>query len=371
MRRSGLTRLGAVVLLGGAALALLAGCSNNDTPQNIFDPKGSQAQKINDLQVPVFIVAGIVGVIVIVMVCVILYMFRAKKHPAEEVPTQIHGNSKLEIAWTILPGVILLPIAVFTIATVFDLAQKPDDALVVDVIGQQWWWEFDYPDQGIITANEIVIPTGRDVQVRISSRDVIHSFWIPALNGKRDAVPGRVSSITLEANTPGEYWGQCTEYCGLSHANMRIRAVALSPDDFDAWVANQQNPAADPTDEAAQAGLETFNGRGCNSCHAITGVSDPKDVPLVAGAAPNLTHLMSRTTFAGATYPLITENCDVPPPGPTGTPVECLNRQDLEAWLRDPNALVPMAADQQRGMPNLNLTEAEIDSLVAYLSTLS
>ncbi len=371
MRRSGLTRFGALVLLGGAALALAGCAADSDTPQNIFDPKGSQAQKINDLQVPVFIVAGIVGVIVIVMVGVILYMFRAKKHPAGEVPTQIHGNSKLEIAWTILPGVILLPIAVFTIATVFDLAQKPDDALVVDVIGQQWWWEFDYPDQGIITANEIVIPTGRDVQVRISSRDVIHSFWIPALNGKRDAVPGRVSSITLEANTPGEYWGQCTEYCGLSHANMRIRAVALSPADFDAWVANQQKPAAAPTEAAAQAGLETFTGRGCNSCHAITGVSDPKDVPLVAGAAPNLTHLMSRTTFAGATYPLITENCDVAPPGPTGTPVECLNRQDLEAWLRDPNALVPMAADQQRGMPNLNLTEAEIDSLVAYLSTLS
>ena len=107
-----------------------------------------------------------------------------------------------------------------------------------------------------------MIPTGRDVQVRISSRDVIHSFWIPALNGKRDAVPGRVSSITLEANTPGEYWGQCTEYCGLSHANMRIRAVALSPDDFDAWVANQQKPAADPTEAAAQAGLEVFTGAG-------------------------------------------------------------------------------------------------------------
>jgi cytochrome c oxidase subunit 2 len=370
VRRSGLRRFGALVPLGFLAL-MLAACSDNDTPQNIFDAQGSQSDKINELQIPVFVVAGVVGVIVLAMVVIIVWQFRVKHHHADDVPTQIHGNSKLEIAWTILPGVILLPIAVFTVATVFDLAQKPDDALVVDVVGQQWWWEFDYPEQGIITANEIVIPTGRDVQVRISSRDVIHSFWIPALNGKRDAVPGRVSSITIEANTPGEYWGQCTEFCGLSHANMRIRAVALSPADFDAWVTNQQNPAVEPSDDAAKAGQETFTARGCNSCHAITGVSDPQDVPLVAGAAPNLTHLMSRTTFAGAAYELITSDCDVPPPGPTGTPPECLNRNDLEAWLRDPNALVPMAASEGRGMPNLNLTEAEIDSLVAYLSTLS
>ncbi len=369
-RRPGPRRFGALAGLVLLAVAV-ASCSDNDTPQNIFDAQGSQSEKINTLQIPVFIVAGIVGVIVIAMVGIILWQFRVKHHHADDVPTQIHGNSKLEIAWTILPGVILLPIAVFTVATVFDLAQKPDDALVVDVVGQQWWWEFDYPDQGIITANEIVIPTGRDVQVRISSRDVIHSFWIPALNGKRDAVPGRVSSITLQADKAGEYWGQCAEFCGLSHANMRIRAVALAPDDFEAWVANQQKPAVEPTDDAATTGQETFTGRGCNSCHAITGISDPQDVPLVAGAAPNLTHFMSRTTFAGATYELITPDCDVAPPGPTGTPPECLNRNDLEAWLRDPNALVPMAADQQRGMPNLNLTEAEIDSLVTYLSTLS
>ena len=144
----------------GLVAVLVAGCSEKSTPQNVFDPKGTQAEKINNLQVPVFIIAGVVGVLVMGAVAVILFQFRAKKHPADEVPTQIHGNSKLEIAWTILPGVILLPIAVFTVATVFDLAQKPSDALVVDVVGQQWWWEFDYPDQGIVTANEMVIPVG-------------------------------------------------------------------------------------------------------------------------------------------------------------------------------------------------------------------
>ena len=109
-------------------------------------------------------------------------------------------------------------------------------------------------------------------------------------------------------------------------------------------MANQQKPAVEPADDAAKAGHDTFTARGCSSCHAINGVSDPKDVPLVAGAAPNLTHLMSRTTFAGATYNLITPDCTATPPGPTGTPKECLNRDDLEAWLRDPNRLVPMAA---------------------------
>ena len=325
VRRKGVLRLRALVPFGLLAL-LLVGCSDRSTPQNIFDPKGSQAEKINNLQVPVFIIAGVVGVLVMGTVAIILFQFRAKKHPDDEVPTQIHGNSKLEIAWTIMPGVLLLLVAVPTVATVFDLAQKPSNALVVDVVGQQWWWEFDYPDQGIVTANEMVIPVGQNVQVRISSRDVIHSFWIPALNGKRDAVPGRVSSITFHADQTGEFWGQCTEFCGLSHANMRIRAVALSPEDFDAWVANQQKPAVEPADDAAKAGHDTFTARGCSSCHAINGVSDPKDVPLVAGAAPNLTHLMSRTTFAGATYNLITPDCTATPPGPTGTPKQCLNR---------------------------------------------
>ena len=144
MRRSGLTN-SARSLSSVTALALAGCAADSDTPQNIFDPKGSQAQKINDLQVPVFIVAGIVGVIVIVMVGVILYMFRAKKHPAEEVPTQIHGHSKLEIAWTILPGVILLPSPSSLSPAVFDLAKKPNNAVDVNVIGQQWWWEFEYP----------------------------------------------------------------------------------------------------------------------------------------------------------------------------------------------------------------------------------
>ncbi|HTN79177.1 MAG TPA: cytochrome c oxidase subunit II, partial [Acidimicrobiales bacterium] len=260
MRRSAVKRFGALGLLA----ILLAACSSEDTPQNVFRPEGTQAQKINDLQVPVFIAAGVVGVIVITMVVIIVWQFRSKRHAADEVPTQIHGNSKLEIAWTILPGVILLPIAVFTVATVFDLAQKPSDALVVDVVGQQWWWEFDYPSiknadgQPIVTANEMVIPAGKNIQLSVTSRDVIHSFWIPRLNGKRDAVPNRIQPLRMQASEPGEYWGQCAEFCGLSHANMRIRVVALSEADWQRWIDNQVKLAVEPTTAEQKAGQATF-----------------------------------------------------------------------------------------------------------------
>jgi hypothetical protein len=278
-------------------------------------------------------------VIVIVVVGVILYMFRAKKHPAEEVPTQIHGNSKLEIAWTILPGVILLPIAVFTIATVFDLAQKPDNALVVDVIGQQWWWEFDYPDQGIITANEIVIPTGRDVQVRISSvMSSTRSGY--TLNGKRDAVPGACrasrSKRTRRASTGGS---------APSTAACRTPACASEPwrsrPTTSARVASSRSlRPLPPGGSPGQA--RDLHRCGCNSC-AITGVSDPKDVrssqvPLPTSPPHEPHHVR------GWSYPLITGSGHRSA-GPTGTPVECLNRQDLEAWLPG-ETLVPMAADQ-------------------------
>ena len=266
-----------------------------------------------------------------------------------------------------------MPIAVFTVATVFDLAETPDDALVVDVIGQQWWWEFGYPDQGIVTANEIVIPTGQPVQVRISSRDVIHSFWIPALNGKRDAVPGRVTSITLEADNPGEYWGQCTEFCGLSHANMRIRAVAL--------VARRlRRVGREPAERRGHPRRGNARGRRARGVHEprLRGLprgarprrSRRRPARRGRGAEPHPPHDAARRSPArpsSSSPPTATS----PPPGPTGTPVECLNRSNLEAWLRDPEALVPMAPDEGRGMPNLGLTEAEIDSLVDYLSTLS
>jgi len=368
-RRPRRVRRGALAAVAAGALVALGGCAK-DAPQDVFQPSGEGARRINDLQVPVFIAAGVVGVLVAIAVITVILRFR--RRPGDErVPAQIHGNTVLEVGWTILPALILVCVAVPTVALVIDMADTPDEAIEVDVVGQQWWWEFTYPENGIITSGELVIPVDTDVVLNITSRDVVHSFWVPRLNGKRDAAPNRIHQLTLRAEETGEFWGQCTEFCGLSHANMRLRAVVLSQADYQTWVENQLKPAEVPEEgTSAFAGYEAF-GQRCASCHSITGQPiQPADVPLVSGVAPNLTHFMSRTTFAGAMYDLKREDCAVEPELPTGTPVECLNRQDLEAWLRDPSSLKPMVPGDQRGMPTLGLTEADITALVDYLSTL-
>jgi cytochrome c oxidase subunit 2 len=380
---------------GLAALtAVLAGCAS-DAPQDSLNPKGSQARTIDDLIMPIFAVAGVVLVIVVVAIGYCVFRFRDRPD-RDEMPEQTHGKPALEIGLTIAPAVLLAVIGVFTVKTIFDLEEQPDDALQIDVVGQQWWWEFNYPslttEAGgpIVTSGEMVIPAGEPVALRLTSRDVIHSFWIPPLNGKRDAVPGRVHRLTMEADEPGEYWGQCAEFCGLSHANMRMRVVALSADDWDRWVANQQRLAAEPTDEQARAGMEQFTGL-CASCHQVNGLVDAEGeavtadpaTQVVAGVAPNLTHVMSRTTFAGGTFDLKVPACTNDPEYtaeyPTGTADNCLNEAELEEWLRDPPAKKPMFADPEnlestgglyRGMPNLGLSEDQIDQLVAYLRTL-
>ena len=207
---------------------------------------------------------------------------------------------------------LLTVCGVFTFRTIFDLAKTSDTEMVINVTGQQWWWEYDYPVQTelgiktpIITSGQLVLPVGTKVLLRETSRDVIHSYWIPALNGKKDAVPGRIHENKLEADKPGYYSGQCTEFCGLSHANMRQWAVALSAEDFATWVENQQKPATAyaETDESPEArGYRAFR-QNCSRCHQVNGMQNADGTPtiaapennIVAGAAPNLTHLMTAT----------------------------------------------------------------------------
>ena len=243
----------------------------------------------------------------------------------------------------------------------------------------------------IITANDLVIPAGRDISLRIKSNDVIHSWWAPKLNGKKDAVPGRTHPLTLVADKPGEYIGQCTEFCGLSHAEMRIKVVAMEPGAFDAWVKGQEEPWAAPAGDNAEAveGWKSFVG-ACTSCHRVRGMTDPASVDAdadpttatkvftypsvvnqVSGAAPDLTHLMSRSTFAGAKFNLRkdTPACKARGEDWASTPdgiTQCLNRNDLEAWLRNAPAMKAMypgetMSPQSRGMPNFNLTDEELE----------
>ncbi|MEY2450243.1 MAG: cytochrome c oxidase subunit [Acidimicrobiaceae bacterium] len=354
------------------ALFVLSSCSSK---QDIFSPKGPVADKINKLQVPVFIAAGVVGVIVAVMLTyVIVTGIRRNKSDDDTEPAQIHGNTRAEVAWTIIPFLILVAVAVPTVTTILNISHRPANAMKISVYGQQWWWSYEYDLNGdgkpeIVTANELVIPAGQPIELLVQSRDVIHSFWIPALAGTRDAVPGRVQLLELQADAPGEYDGQCKEYCGLSHANMRARAVALSQTDFDQWVQDQQRDAPTPAaGTQAAAGLEAFKTK-CASCHQINGLKNDKGEPievegnaaLIAKHAPNLTHLMSRKVFASATFPLYVLDTQ-------GRLV--FNRNQLETWLRDPPAQLPMAPTEARGMPNLHLADSEIDQLIAYLQTL-
>jgi cytochrome c oxidase subunit 2 len=389
-----------VAAAGLVGAVSLAGCAQN-APQDTFAPKGPNANKINNLDLLVFPIAGVVGAIVIGLVIYTLYKYRDRGQP---IPEQTHGKPVLEITLTIIPALILSVVGVFTFRAIFELAEEKDTEFIINVTGQQWWWEYDYPiqeeygiTQPIITSGQMVFPAGTKVMLRETSRDVIHSFWIPALNGKKDAVPGRIHLLRMEADNPGIYAGQCAEFCGLSHANMRMEAVALSKEDFAKWVQNQlaeyQAPAVG---SLAKEGEEVFLNQ-CVRCHQVNGLKRPDGTPAIAapednvysGAAPNLTRFMTRNTFAGAMFDLVNKKCRADVWGASagefgakylaGVTEECLNTGGLRAWLRNAPALKPMYADpvkleptdgKYRGMPNLNLNEDDIDRLVAYLLTL-
>jgi len=367
LRGTGLTALVA------GLLTFLTGCAA-DAELDTLNPQGPSARSIDNLFDPVFYVAVVVFIFVFAGTFIIWWRFR-DDHSDEEFPHQFHGDTRLELAWTIVPTLILVVISVFTLITLRGLNETEANAVTIEVdgavtqwepevvvVGQQWWWEFRYylngldgvdltdarhlPPADIVTAN----------QMAITSRDVIHSFWIPALNGKKDAAPGRVHPWKLEADEPGVYFGQCTEFCGLSHSRMRMQVVAVTPDDFSAWVAEQLQPAVEPQAAAAQRGMEIYQSQ-CARCHVVDGFNDGSGADLVANAAPNLTHLMSRTTYAGGIFNMYE---------PNGS----LDRTQLEAWLRDSPAEKPAYAEGRRGMPAMGLDEGQIDDVVAYLTTL-
>jgi cytochrome c oxidase subunit 2 len=352
-------------------LLLLGACSPGAT-QDSLQPQGPYAEKLTDLFVPVFWVAVAVFVVVEGGIVWIAFRFRHRAG-RDRIPAQTHGNTRLEIGWTIAPALVLAGVMIPTVATIWDLARTPpDDALNVKVLGYQWWWGFEYTDEDmrtatgdrppIRTADVLVIPEDRVVYLSLEGAGgqivkddpaatdymVIHSFWVPELAGKQDVSPGRVNHILLQADEPGTYEGQCAEFCGLQHGRMKFRVVALSAEDWERWVVDHKQNAGTPTDPLARRGMDLFleplsGGRGsCVECHAIGGTDATSE------AAPDLTHFADPTheCFAGCIW-------------------ETSDREALEAWLRDPNA-VKLGSK----MPNYLLTEDEIDALVAYLYSL-
>jgi cytochrome c oxidase subunit 2 len=310
------------------ATAVLVSCGGgNDNGQNSLDPKGPESRKILDLFTPFFWIAVVVGIVVIAGTIIAALKFREK--PGEEgSPKQVHGNTILEISWTIVPALILAVMAVFTIPVIFDLNERPAaaDELRITVTGHQWFWEYEYVGEKFFTATEMHIPIDRPVVLSVTApKDgVIHSFWVPELNGKKDAVPGRDGFLRIQADKPGVYLGQCAEYCGLSHADMRMRVIAQTRGDYDAWVRSQQQPL----DAQQKAFVEsTLNTKwGCVACHSLDPVSTVR-------VGPNLTHIGDRTTFAGGIYDT--------------------NLDNLTKWVHDAPSRKPFG-DYSQHMPNFS-----------------
>jgi cytochrome c oxidase subunit II len=336
--------------------AFLAACAKN-APQDYLKPVGESAIQADKLLKMTLVVAGIV--FVLVEGGLIMFVFKFRRRSDTEAPVQTHGNSRAEFIWTLIPVVILAVVAVPTVKGIFAFAEVPKgDVLTVEVHGKQWWWEYRYPGLGakpgepLVTANELHMPTGKPVFLKMTADDVIHSFWVPKLSGKQDVVPGRINTMTLQSDTEGVFLGQCAEYCGTSHALMRLKVFVHSPEDFERWVEEQrQVPQPPVSNSLAARGQDLFiNGRGggsfgdagpaCASCHTVAGVERAIGV-----TGPNLTHLYSRTTFAGAVFPTTPEK--------------------LTNWLKDPPKEKPGSV-----MPKLELTDDEIRALVAYLETL-
>ncbi|MBI3967265.1 MAG: cytochrome c oxidase subunit II, partial [Chloroflexi bacterium] len=307
-------------LLALAVALTLAGCGG-PYPQSAMDPAGPFAA---DLQWLFALIVAIATVIFVVVEAVLIYaVFRFRRRPGDGIPVQVHGNMRLEVAWTIAPAVVLALIAIPTVAMTFQTyepLEKP--SMTIKVNGWQWWWEYQYPQEygNINTANELIIPAGETIALGLESRDVIHSYWVPPLGGKRDVHPGHVNPLWLKADRPGEYYGQCAEFCGDSHAYMRLRVIALSRPDFDAWVQRMTRPAANPVGAAGQ-GAQLFQSKGCVGCHTIAGTQAQGKV------APNLTLFGERRTIAAAMMPNTPEN--------------------LRKWLKNPPGVKPGAK-----MPN-------------------
>jgi len=326
--------------VGLATLALVvAGCGPSNG-QNSLDPKGVEAKKIDNLFWPVLIVAVIVGIFI--FVAVVYCAIRFRRRAGNERPKQIHGNTALEIGWTLIPAVILAVVAVPTVSLIFQLNEDPaPNALNVTVVGKQWWWQFDYPaskgSTKVVTANELHVPTGREISIDLTACDaslpggcnVIHSFWVPELNGKRDVVPGHNNHTSFTIDKPGTYLGQCAEYCGLSHANMRFRVIAQSPDDFEQWLSEQQDGPAVTLEDSGDAGELFSKTFACTNCHTTEDSS-------ISTYGPNLTHLASRTVFASGSFQL--------------------NRANLIDWILNAPSMIPMESQDCRLPPGPGVT---------------
>ena len=334
-----------VATTASAAPICAPGMMPNAGVPSMFDPRSAPAEMILDIT---WLVTAICAVIFIIMQGLIIWAiirYRAKHADGEgSEPPQVYGSNPVELAWTVIPLLIVFVLFLVSARGIFEIDKQepPAGALEVTVVGHRWWWEFDYGEQGFKTANELHVPLTKDgepqaVFLTLESADVIHSFWVPQLAGKKDLVPGRTNHLWLQPREIGHYVGQCAEYCGAQHANMLLNVYVHTEADFNAWVANQQKVALQ-NDDAAK-GRDLFLSTACINCHTIRGT--------VANGtfAPDLTHLMSRDTIGSGVVPNTPDN--------------------LRNWVWDPQTIKPGC-----DMPSMKLTKHETDLICTYLETL-
>ena len=311
---------------------------------NIFEPQATPAESVYRLSLLVLAVCAAIFLVVAGLLTFTIVRFRSRKTDDTHEPAQVYGSNRIEVAWTVIPILIVVVLTRATARAVVAIQNKrvPADALRVTVIGHQWWWEIRYPDLGIVTANELHVPVSTVAKpaltfLKLESADVAHSFWVPQLSGKTDLIPNRTNTMWFDPQQKGTFLGNCAEYCGMQHANMLLRVVVQSPADFEMWAAAEKLDAfPDSRMESARA---MFLSLSCVSCHTVSGTS-------AAGRfGPDLSHLMSRTTLASGVVPNTPEN--------------------LRAWVKDPQAIKP-----RNLMPNMQLNSRELDQVVAYLSSL-
>jgi cytochrome c oxidase subunit 2 len=305
---------------------------------NALDPQSPLARAIYDLG----IVSGVVFALIFVIVtgAIIYAIFRFRSRAGEPDPKQFAGSEKVEIIWTVIPFLIVVFLFVLTLRGMNRADPPPAPSPDLVVTGHQFWWQVDYPGSGVVTANEIHIPAGKPLSVRLESKDVLHEFWVPKLTRKKSNVPGQPNHIWLQADKPGTYIGQCSEFCGMQHAWMRILVVAEEPSKFEEWQRAQLQPSRTPTSDAAAKGLALFQTSTCMNCHAIGGVTGAD-----SRVAPDLTHVASRRQLGAG----ILEN----------TPA------NMRRWLKNPQHIKPGSL-----MPDFNFTDQELDQLGEYLETL-
>ena len=312
---------------------------------NIFEPLASPAAAEKTIAIFTLAITAAIFVAVGGLITYTIWRFRRKSDDdLHQEPPQVYGSNQIEVAWTVIPILIvfvLIGVSARVIASV-ENASPPKSMLKVTIVGHQWWWEVQYPDYGIVTANEIHVPVAGEkntaTYLRLQSQDVIHSFWVPQLAGKTDLVPNRTNYMWIDPQEPGEYLGNCAEYCGTQHANMLLRVIAQPRAEFEQWAAWQQKaPAIDPRLAQAKAVFESLS---CVNCHMIKGTASQGKF------GPDLTHLMSRHTLASGMI--------------TNTP------QHLREWINDPQEIKPGVL-----MPSFKLTDKQLDQVVAYLSSLN